>query len=66
VWDITIEPDCRGRGLGKACMVLAEREVSTRGAIRLGLTVFGHNPVARHLYDTLGYRAVSTRMSKPL
>jgi len=64
VWDIMIEPDCRGRGLGKASMLLAEREVSARGAMRLGLTVFGHNPVARHLYDTLGYSAVSTRMSK--
>jgi ribosomal protein S18 acetylase RimI-like enzyme len=66
VWDIMIEPECRGRGLGKAGMLLAEREVSTRGAIRLGLTVFGHNPVARHLYDALGYSAVSTRMSKPV
>lgn len=66
VWDIVIDESCRGRGLGKACMLLAEREVSAQGATSLGLTVFGHNPIARHLYDSLGYREVSTRMSKPL
>jgi ribosomal protein S18 acetylase RimI-like enzyme len=66
VWDIVIEESCRGRGLGKACMLLAEREVSARGATHLGLTVFGHNPVARHLYESLGYSAVYMRMSKTL
>jgi GNAT superfamily N-acetyltransferase len=66
VWDVLIDESHRGRGLGKTCMQLAELEASAHGATHLGLTVFGHNPVARRLYDGLGYRAVSTRMSKTL
>ena len=66
VWDIMIDESRRGRGLGRACMLLAEREASARGATRLGLTVFGHSSVARHLYESLGYSAVSVRMSKTL
>ena len=47
-------------------MLLAEREATAKGATRLGLTVFGHNPVVRHLYESLGYQPVSIRMSKAL
>ena len=66
VWDITIDEEHRGRGLGKAAMLFAEREAGSRGATELGLNVFGRNTVARHLYESLGYGTVSVRMSKRL
>ena len=66
VWDITIDEPHRGRGLGKAAMLLAEREARSHGATELGLNVFGSNTVARHLYEQLGYGTVAVRMSKQL
>jgi ribosomal protein S18 acetylase RimI-like enzyme len=66
VWDIAIDEGDRGRGLGKATMLLAEREARSNGATELGLNVFGRNTVARHLYETLGYNTVAVRMSKKL
>jgi ribosomal protein S18 acetylase RimI-like enzyme len=66
VWDIVIDEAQRGRGLGKAAMLLAEDEARAAGATELGLNVFGHNTVARRLYESLGYTPVSIRMVKPL
>ena len=66
VWDIAIDEGDRGRGLGKAAMLLAESEARSHGAIDLGLNVFGPNTVARHLYEKLGYGTVAVRMSKKL
>ncbi len=66
VWDIVLDETHRGRGLGREAMLLAEEQARAAGATTLGLTVFAHNSVARHLYDELGYAPISTRMSKPL
>jgi ribosomal protein S18 acetylase RimI-like enzyme len=66
VWDIAIDEGERGRGLGKAAMLLAEHEARSQGATELGLNVFGRNTVARHLYESLGYGTVAVRMSKRL
>jgi ribosomal protein S18 acetylase RimI-like enzyme len=66
VWDIAINEADRGRGLGRATMLLAEREARSQGANELGLNVFGRNTVALHLYETLGYNTVAVRMSKKL
>jgi GNAT superfamily N-acetyltransferase len=66
VWDVRIEEASQGKGLGRAAMQLAEAEARGRGAIELGLNVFGHNRVARHLYESMGYVATSIRMKKDL
>src|SRR5579862_8589130 len=55
VWNVEIEEPYRGRGLGRAAMILAEEEARTHGAKELGLNVFGHNAVARRLYESMGY-----------
>jgi ribosomal protein S18 acetylase RimI-like enzyme len=36
------------------------------GLTRLGLHVFGHNEIARNLYETLEYRETNIRMEKSL
>lgn len=66
VWDISIDPECRGRGYGRGGMELAEEYARTRGATTLGLSVFGFNAGARGLYESLGYETTSIKMRKTL
>ncbi|WP_425863265.1 GNAT family N-acetyltransferase [Arthrobacter sp. TWP1-1] len=66
VWDIVINPDQRGKGLGRATMLKAEEYARSQGAVTLGLSVFGFNKAARGLYDSLGYETVTVKMRKKL
>jgi GNAT superfamily N-acetyltransferase len=66
VWDVQIEEPERGKGYGRAAMLLAEVEARRRGATELGLNVFGHNHVARQLYESMGYAPTAINMRKPL
>lgn len=66
VYEIRIDERRRGEGLGRAAMLAAERIGLEAGWTALGLNVFGHNPRARALYDSLGYEVAATTMAKPL
>jgi ribosomal protein S18 acetylase RimI-like enzyme len=66
VYDVHIDEPRRGEGLGRAAMLAAEGVAVDAGWTALGLNVFGHNPRARGLYDSLGYEVASTSMVKPL
>jgi ribosomal protein S18 acetylase RimI-like enzyme len=66
VWDITIDEAARGHGIGRQAMLLAESEARARGAVDLGLNVFGHNTVAAGLYRSLGYEVTAMQMRKTL
>jgi len=66
VFEITIDAEHRGRGVGRAAMLAAEDVVREAGLAEVSLNVFGFNDVARRLYDSLGYRVVSTAMTKTL
>ena len=66
VYQIFIAGEHRGRGYGKAAMLLAEEEARRRGIPRLALNVFGGNTVARRLYTSLGYVENAVAMSKAL
>jgi ribosomal protein S18 acetylase RimI-like enzyme len=66
VYDIEIEPGYRGRGYGRAAMLLAEAEARARGMTSIGLNVHGQNTVARSLYDSLGYATMALQMKKAL
>ena len=66
VFEIAIDAAHRGRGLGRAAMLAAEDEVRAAGISEISLNVFGFNDAARRLYDSLGYRVVSTAMTKTL
>lgn len=61
VYDLEVDERHRGRGFGRAAMLLAEAEARARGINRIELNVFGGNDAARALYRSLGYveRAVS-------
>jgi ribosomal protein S18 acetylase RimI-like enzyme len=64
VYDIEIDPDHRGRGLGRDTMLLAEAEARRLGRNRIKLNVFARNAVARALYLSLGFEEMSVQMSK--
>lgn len=66
VYDVQIDERLRGRGLGRAAMLLCEEEARRRGIGRIELNVFGGNEVARRLYRSLGYAEVSVGMGKEL
>jgi ribosomal protein S18 acetylase RimI-like enzyme len=66
IYDIAIDEAFRGRGLGRAAMLLAEEQARQRGIMRMSLNVFGGNEVARKLYRSLGYVESSVQMAKDL
>jgi ribosomal protein S18 acetylase RimI-like enzyme len=66
VYNVEVDPAYRGRGYGRAAMILAEREARSHGMTSLGLNVHGQNKVARSLYDSLGYDVMALQMKKPL
>ncbi|WP_022883641.1 GNAT family N-acetyltransferase [Glaciibacter superstes] len=66
LWDIVVNEDARGRGLGREAMELAEEFARSQNAHTLGLSVFGFNAAARRLYESLDYETTSIKMSKRL
>ncbi|MDH6126976.1 GNAT family N-acetyltransferase [Kitasatospora sp. GP82] len=66
VMTVEVEPGQRGRGYGRALMLLAERECLAAGVRDIGLNVFSSNTVATGLYDSLGYRVTKRVLGKSL
>ena len=66
IYDIEIDAAHRGRGLGRAAMLLAEHEALAMAINRIELNVFGGNTVARNLYRSLGYVERAVQMGKDL
>lgn len=64
IYDIVINEEHRGIGLGRATMIAAEEYVRSRSATRLGLNVFGRNTIARRLYESLDFQVMSVAMYK--
>ncbi len=58
--DIDVAVPHRRRGVGRAGMLAVEGEARRRGAVAMGLNVFGHNVAARALYSGLGYTVVES------
>jgi ribosomal protein S18 acetylase RimI-like enzyme len=56
----------RGRGYGRCLMELAQEEAEGMGIARIELNVYGDNPRARALYESLGYVEMSRQMYKVL
>jgi ribosomal protein S18 acetylase RimI-like enzyme len=66
VYLVQVDDEFRGRGYGRAAMLLAEAQARARGLHSIGLYVHGSNHAARSLYDSLGYQVVAQQMRKPL
>lgn len=57
---IEIEPTLRGQGLGRELMYATRLECRKLGARGFALSVFGHNSIARNLYESLGFEVTET------
>jgi len=66
IYDIFFETQSRGRGYGRQTMHLAEAKARELGFKKIALHVFGHNLVARKLYEKLGYQVTNVSMAKEL
>ena len=66
VYDVRVDEDLRGRGYGRQIMEAADGLAREMGGERLGLNVFGDNPVARGLYESVGYVEISRQMRKDI
>ncbi|HEY9102676.1 GNAT family N-acetyltransferase [Chitinimonas sp.] len=66
VYEIMIQPQYRGQGLGRATMQAFEAEARNLGATSLGLNVFGYNEPALALYRSLGFLPTAIQMAKQL
>lgn len=66
LYDIELEEEHRGRGLGRQLLRAAEDVVRTHGLHALELNVFGANTRAVHLYSSAGYTVTTQQMRKPL
>ena len=66
LYDIWIEENMRGKGYGRAALLLLEQRARELGKKRIALHVFAHNDRARRLYDELGYKPTNIVMIKDL
>jgi len=56
VFDVWVAPEHRGKGVGRHLMTWAIEWARSRGYRKMKLEVAETNDVARHLYESLGYR----------
>src|SRR5699024_9480957 len=66
IYDINIWEGVQGKGYVKQAMREVEVIAKEIGLKMIGLHVFGHNNVARHLYEQLGYVETNINMRKSL
>jgi ribosomal protein S18 acetylase RimI-like enzyme len=66
ILELYVNEDARGQGVASAAMRLLEGEAKRLGFKKLGLHVFGHNVIARGLYEKLGFAITNINMAKSL
>ncbi|MFC5219506.1 GNAT family N-acetyltransferase [Streptomyces coerulescens] len=66
VLDVEADERVRGRGHGRALMLLAEAQAAEGGKDRIGLHVFAGNAPAERLYESLGYETTAYNLGKGL
>jgi len=66
IYDIEMSADQRGKGYGRATLEAMEATLKPLGVTNVGLSVFGDNPGAQHLYEKMGFEVVATNMKKSI
>jgi ribosomal protein S18 acetylase RimI-like enzyme len=66
VYDVEVTAEHRRQGYARAAFAALEPLVTNLGLSSIGLHVFGHNPGAQALYDSLGYGVTGVNMLKRL
>lgn len=66
VYDVEVKAEFRRQGHARAAFAALEPLVKDLGLSSIGLHVFGHNPGAQALYNSLGYGITGVNMLKNL
>ncbi|HZY46079.1 MAG TPA: GNAT family N-acetyltransferase [Anaerolineae bacterium] len=66
IYDFRIDEAQRGKGYGQDALSAIEEKVKALGLDTISLHVFGHNQMARSLYEKVGYEITNVNMSKKL
>lgn len=66
IYKIQILDMSQGKGYGKAAMKEIEVVAKELGMTKIELHVFGHNKVARNLYESLDYETTNVLMAKTI
>ncbi|MCM2980044.1 GNAT family N-acetyltransferase [Niallia circulans] len=66
IYDIYILEKYQGNGYAKQALKSIENVGQKLGLKKIGLHVFGHNKVARGLYEKLGYETTNVLMEKDI
>lgn len=66
IYDFSILDEYQGKGYGKEAMREIETIAKELGMSKIGLHVFGHNQVARGLYEKMGYEITNIVMAKSI
>ncbi|MDX8345649.1 GNAT family N-acetyltransferase [Rossellomorea sp. YZS02] len=66
IYDIKVLESKRGLGYGKAALLALDSFAREMGLSKISLHVFGHNKIARSLYQNSGYEVTNVLMSKLL
>lgn len=64
IYDIEINSEHRGKGLGRELLSAAESWCAEHGSMSVRLNVFAPNKTARALYESAGYLPTSMHMMK--
>jgi ribosomal protein S18 acetylase RimI-like enzyme len=64
IYDISIDDSFRGKGYGTKVMKWLETRTRKHSCEDIVLQVFGHNTRALALYEKLGFKTVSSHLSK--
>tara|TARA_R110000868_G_scaffold248282_22_gene504758 strand:- start:27403 stop:27858 length:456 start_codon:yes stop_codon:yes gene_type:complete len=66
IYELYLNEEYRGKGLGKQLMALIDSEAERLGFKMIRLHVFGHNKIATKLYQSCGYEITNLNMAKKL
>jgi ribosomal protein S18 acetylase RimI-like enzyme len=66
IYDISVDPDRRGQGLGRGLLDALHDAARRVGATSMTLNVFGDNATAIRLYESSGYAVTSQQMRREL
>lgn len=66
LYDIVVDPGCRGQGVGRLLLEATLAALKTRNAPRVVLSTAAQNDAAQHLFDRAGFRRTMIEMTREL
>ena len=64
VYDLVVDPACRGQGIGRALLERVLAELAARGAPRMVLSTAEQNTAAQRLFARAGFRRTMIEMTR--